>query len=278
MSHEAVEAFLQEVTDEVTWTDAQASVRVELADHIAAHAEALAEEGLAPEEAERMAVAAMGEAKSLGQSLNGLHRPQVDWGLLGLAAALLLAGLVNLWYCSQQGYHLAGIVGGVSLGVLAAILIYIKDYSRSAKWWPAVYALAWGIYAVSPSLLYSNWRIQAVWGTIALLQVLLFVWAIAGAVYELRNKGLAGLVCAGLLATVSLWPILTAWLASTLVVGVLYVGIFTMAINWGYFGGLRRRNLAVAYSAVGAVLAALALYIIPAPWRLMRLKFSAASI
>ena len=67
------EAFCASVCRHVTYGPAHASITAELASHMEDHAAHLAQRGLPQAEAERRAVAAMGDPEALGRALNRAH-------------------------------------------------------------------------------------------------------------------------------------------------------------------------------------------------------------
>ena len=82
-------SFLNEVRDQIKSTEAKDFVEVELDYHIKEAKSHLLAKGLDEAEAEEKAVGQMGSPVTLGQKLNKLHRPKVDW----LTVVLLLTAM-----------------------------------------------------------------------------------------------------------------------------------------------------------------------------------------
>ena len=81
-------------------------VEKELRAHMEDQEEAYLAEGKTPEEAERLAVAQMGDPVEAGMGLDRVHRPRMDWKVLGLIGALALAGIVLQFIWAGQGLSL----------------------------------------------------------------------------------------------------------------------------------------------------------------------------
>ncbi|MGG0285606.1 permease prefix domain 1-containing protein [Peribacillus butanolivorans] len=78
------EQFLYEVKQFIRSKEAKRFVTAELEFHLKQSTEALKKQGYTAEEAEVKAVQQMGSPITIGQKLNRLHRPKVDWRLTAL--------------------------------------------------------------------------------------------------------------------------------------------------------------------------------------------------
>lgn len=135
--------FLNEVKSQIKSKEAQKYVADELGYHLKEAKNRWLEKGLTEEEAEEKAVAQMGSPVKLGQELNKLHRPKVDWLLLVLLAATLLLGflpLISLGYMDEKYFTISKTVS-VLLGGAAAIGVMLVDYRKWKNW-------GWLFYAV----------------------------------------------------------------------------------------------------------------------------------
>lgn len=280
MPTERMKAFLDQVTGEVKWREAHSSIRAELGDHMAEHWADLQQEGWDENAAQEQAILAMGDAKSIGQSLNKLHKPQLCWAFLGLALVLTALGLVNIALTvnvyGNTGYFVVSALKGILLGLVMAAIIYRLDYTKLVKWSPVAYGAAWFMFILlvffgvtvngARVFLSSRFRIS-----LAMLIVVLLIGSVVGIVYLMRRKGLVGLWIAGGLALLSLWPMLELQMSMALIAGIIYVMIFSLAIHWGYFGERKKRNLTIVYSAVLAMIAVVAIFILANPYRVSRI-------
>ena len=80
-------------------------IKQELRWHFEDCAEAFAEDGLDPAEAEKAALEAMGDAGELGKMLRRVHKPWLGW--LSMACAILLAATIFFCFISliSSGFH-----------------------------------------------------------------------------------------------------------------------------------------------------------------------------
>ncbi|MFS0727823.1 permease prefix domain 1-containing protein [Paenibacillus sp. 1P07SE] len=82
---QSTDDFLQTVCVQIRAKTAHRQVRRELEGHIQDVIEELTSEGMSPEEAERIAVERMGDPRDIGRQLNQVHKPVIEWGMIGLA-------------------------------------------------------------------------------------------------------------------------------------------------------------------------------------------------
>lgn len=83
------ESFLRKVTAFIRSKEAQVHVYDELKQHLEHSKIAWMKKGYTAEEAERKAIEEMGSPSEIGKSMDKIHRPKVDWLLIGLVAILL---------------------------------------------------------------------------------------------------------------------------------------------------------------------------------------------
>ena len=79
---DAMEAYLQQVLHQIRWKRARQVIGRELQSHLEDQYDALLAAGLSPDQAETETVRQMGDPVSVGQALDKLHRPRLEWGLL----------------------------------------------------------------------------------------------------------------------------------------------------------------------------------------------------
>ena len=271
--------FLETVRQQIKWQAAWPGISAELADHLAEHKAELLAQGAAVEAAEAQAVEAMGDAEEIGRSLDELHRPQLAKGLLALGSVLIISSLASIVYALTQGYQLLlpRTLLGVAGGVILAGVIYFSDYSKWLKNSAVLYGIGLALLAavilfgreINGRSLYLGVGLFNINGNS--LAALLFVAAVAGFLVLLRDNGLGGLLRCGVLAAISVGLVLRGDLNLAVVMAFWYVALFTRAIGWGYFSSRRWLNYAVVYSAVGAVWAGIAAFILAGPWRLNRM-------
>ncbi|MCM3570541.1 FtsW/RodA/SpoVE family cell cycle protein [Neobacillus mesonae] len=128
--------FLDEVTSHIKSNEARKYVADELSYHVKEAKQRLVEKGLTDKEAEEKAVEQMGSPSKLGQQLNKLHRPKVDWLLILLLVTTFSLGFLPLFSLGymDEGYFSINKMVIVLLGGTAAIGIMLLDYRKWKKW------------------------------------------------------------------------------------------------------------------------------------------------
>ncbi|MDN3018346.1 FtsW/RodA/SpoVE family cell cycle protein [Paenibacillus sp. BSR1-1] len=127
--------FLNEVTDQIKSKEAKKFVAVELGYHLKETKKVWIEKGLSESEAEIKAVEQMGSPVKLGQQLNKLHKPKVDWLLVILFVTTLGLGflpLFSLGYMNEGHFSTFKIIIALISGT-AALGIMLIDYRKWKK-------------------------------------------------------------------------------------------------------------------------------------------------
>lgn len=88
--------FLQQVTTFIHSKPAQQHVEKELNGHIQHAKKAWMDKGYEEAQAEALAIEHMGNPMTLGQELGKVHKPKVDWLIIGLVAMLLACSFLPL--------------------------------------------------------------------------------------------------------------------------------------------------------------------------------------
>lgn len=102
---EALQQFLQRVKDEIRSKEAKIFVERELQAHLSYRTSELIEQGYSKEAAEKIAIENMGNPISLGKEMHKIHKPKIDWFLLGLFAMVLLVGTVPYYFLSFEAFQ-----------------------------------------------------------------------------------------------------------------------------------------------------------------------------
>ncbi len=92
---DSTKAFLSNVLEKVGFREAHREIELEIHSHIEDLKEAGRSYGLSAEESESSALRRMGDPRDLGLKLNKIHRPRIDWLLIGVSAGLLSIGLLS---------------------------------------------------------------------------------------------------------------------------------------------------------------------------------------
>jgi len=140
------ERFLEEVIRQIRSKEAKVSVEKELNYHLKEAKEYWLGKGLSATEAEEKAVKQMGDPFKLGEKMNKLYRPKVDWLLLSLLAAVMMLGFLPILSMDssqveiQDSFMQNRVIFGL-LGTALAIGIMYFDYRKLQRWGWASYLL-----------------------------------------------------------------------------------------------------------------------------------------
>lgn len=141
-SHPLVQQFLTDVCRYVKAVDQHQSIKAELVDHINDRITEYKGKGMEEDEAVALAVADMGAADAVGSELHRIHRPIMDWSLVGLLLLFLAMGVVSMLSVQSgaainNGVSLVGrtiLFSTMGLGIIVALWFFdyrkIKLYSH----------------------------------------------------------------------------------------------------------------------------------------------------
>ncbi|HDR6315026.1 TPA: FtsW/RodA/SpoVE family cell cycle protein [Bacillus thuringiensis] len=124
------ERFVSEVTNHIKSKEAKNFVATELDFHLKQAKNTWIEKGLSEEVAENKAVEQMGSPVKLGQELNKLHKPKVDWFLLILLVAAMGLGFLPVIAFGYMNDLLMDKVISVVLGIATALGMMLIDYRK----------------------------------------------------------------------------------------------------------------------------------------------------
>ncbi|QWG43777.1 FtsW/RodA/SpoVE family cell cycle protein [Bacillus mycoides] len=161
------ERFLSEVTNHIKSKEAKSFVATELDFHMKQAKNMWIEKGLSEEVAENKAVEQMGSPVKLGQELNKLHKPKVDWFLIGLLVAAMGLGFLPIVALGHTNDLLMNKVIFVILGAATAIGMMLFDYRKlerlgwmfyttgvlillTIKWFPSGYVNGEALIKIGP--------------------------------------------------------------------------------------------------------------------------------
>ncbi|WP_227395981.1 FtsW/RodA/SpoVE family cell cycle protein [Jeotgalibacillus aurantiacus] len=140
--------FLKEVTHHIKSREAREFVTAELTYHLKNAKSMWVQKGMSEEAAEGKAVDEMGSPVKLGQELNRLHKPKVDWVLIGLLVVAMGIGFVPV---VSLGYTEAFLVDKfiiVMLGIAAAVGMMLFDYRKLEKFGWVFYFFGIGLLLI----------------------------------------------------------------------------------------------------------------------------------
>ena len=128
--------FLDEVTSYIRSKEAKKYIEAELKAHLHQAKTELVKKGYTEDEAEELAVRNMGSPSDIGQKMDKLHRPKIDWKLMSMFLFMSVAGLFlfrflfndgNTFSVLKQVYSVAGSV------ILVCGLLFF-DYRKFQRW------------------------------------------------------------------------------------------------------------------------------------------------
>ncbi|QKS69906.1 FtsW/RodA/SpoVE family cell cycle protein [Paenalkalicoccus suaedae] len=190
--------FLKKVTAHMSSKEAKQSVEMELSTHVEQLTISYEKSGYSREEAERKAVEEMGNPHTLGKHMHELHKPKMDWVLLGLVGILLAVSLVQLYGAGIQfiGHPLHFLVSQLTWYVLAVpvfIFFLFISFHKLTRYWYVFYGLALSVFMYITLLPYPiNGTIRyAAVGTLHInispLMLFLFFLAATGLLHRIEN-------------------------------------------------------------------------------------------
>lgn len=150
--YETIQDYLHAVEEQIRWKRARPVLCRELRQHLEDQRDDLAAQGFA--DAEKMAVAEMGDPVPVGAELDRLHRPKPQRGLLATTVILALAGgFLRVWLTysarpSFDAFSQKKTALALVLGIVALLGGYFGDLSPLLRRPKTVYisALAIGIF------------------------------------------------------------------------------------------------------------------------------------
>ncbi|MFC3749653.1 FtsW/RodA/SpoVE family cell cycle protein [Paenibacillus sp. GCM10012306] len=140
--------FLDQVCREVRAKDMHDDIREELAGHLEELIQDRQAHGYSLAESEAWAVAQMGDAQSLGKTLNRVHKPRMNWGLLGVVLLFAVVSLIAMLSAdasadsAMQGrslFHHQSVY--VVIGLVVMTGLYFVDFRKLQK-------LSWPLYLI----------------------------------------------------------------------------------------------------------------------------------
>ena len=140
------ERFLKEVTNHIKSKEAKDLVATELNFHLKQAKNMWMDKGLSEEVAEDKAVEQMGSPVKLGQELNKLHKPKVDWFLIGLLVAAMGLGFLPVIAFGYMNDLLMDKVIFVVLGIATALGMMLINYRKLER-------LGWLFYTIGVLIL-----------------------------------------------------------------------------------------------------------------------------
>ena len=252
-----MEAYLEKLLSQIRCKKARPYISDEIRSHIESQIEDNLSSGMEYAEAEKNAVADMGDPIEVGISLDKIHKPKIAWKLLAIVGILSLLGILvqqSIFYKTihsdlesylEETYHgsMVGFVSTIIFGFIIMCGIYFIDYTVIAKYSKIVglFIMTMGILRLTGffggvengayySIGFGTFRISA-------MSIMMFYVPLYGAIlYKYKGGGVFSLlkVCIWLMVPV----IITFRMPNIIVAGIIMVSMLiqlTVAIIKGWF-------------------------------------------
>ncbi|GIQ69465.1 FtsW/RodA/SpoVE family cell cycle protein [Xylanibacillus composti] len=242
-AHPLFQQYLHAVCSQVKAKELRQDIRAELTDHLEERMEVKLAEGSDEEAAAAWAIQQMGEADSVAQGLNHVHKPRTPWAMLG-SLALLLAIALLVIYAVEQSYHARGSQLYISFfekqtffiaaGLLLLFALSRLPYRSLLRWSKWLYAGTILMVAVSASEY--GVQVNGVSGYVnigsfvvntSVTSQYLFIIAAAGFLYRRKENWGAILWHTGLFTII---PMAIYSLAPSLPTLVIYAAAYTLLL------------------------------------------------
>ncbi|WP_099224846.1 FtsW/RodA/SpoVE family cell cycle protein [Listeria costaricensis] len=141
MSSFKFEEYLNKVLSKIKSKEARGMIKKELSDHMEELSQAFQASGLSVEDADKKAMQEMGDPSVVGENMNHLHKPRMDWLLIALFVILagmsflpLIGGFSapSISFIKQQAVWIV-------LAILALIGFLFFDYRKLKNLWMYFY-------------------------------------------------------------------------------------------------------------------------------------------
>ena len=140
--------FLKNVCSKIKYKPAIIPITEELKSHIEEIKQDKISIGFSEKEAEEMAVNEMGNSAEIGNELNKIHRPKLEWKILVIAISLILIRFF-LYFNQYLEYYSVSIISKdifyIIIGILISIVIYFINYKKIQKFSNTIFIIATGI-------------------------------------------------------------------------------------------------------------------------------------
>lgn len=271
MEADPVRQYTEEVCSQIRYQRARPYIEKELADHIEDRKRSLVKEGVHEAEALGRAVSDMGDAVTVGQELDRVHRPKPEWSIIVIIAATLCIGAFSQYYLSVQtaaeGWPAQSVFSkyltALPWGIAVLLVIYFADYTILGKYPKQIYAgilLSCAAFYLYDGQFFSfyghnlNARYQMVYLALLLLP------SYGAVLYGYRNSGYGGILKCGAAAVLAIliFGYSQAYVPAIFALGGLL--LLSAAIAKGWFAVEKKKAFALVY--VSTLLSLLGFFLI----------------
>ncbi|NMH73503.1 FtsW/RodA/SpoVE family cell cycle protein [Bacillus sp. RO2] len=140
MSSPIFNEFLTKVISKVRSKEAHSMIRKELHHHLLELSKSFENRADSLKEAEEKAVQEMGNPFTIGEKLNKLHKPRMDWMLISLFIVIGAISFLPLVGNAPGSLFLKQQAIWYSLGTIVLIAFLFFDYRKLRNWWLIFYS------------------------------------------------------------------------------------------------------------------------------------------
>lgn len=245
------EEYIKTLISQIRCKRAREAVACELENHIEEAAEHYETFGLDQKEAYERAVKQLGDPVQTGVELDRIHRPRLQWRMLGLILLLSVLGILVQYHLEleTQANVFQKQCGVVALGLGIMLAVYILDYSFLGRY---TYAAYWGYTAlVLAAQIFCRMMYDGLWTDgmqrFLIMPMYLFVPLFGAVLYRHRRskgRGLFRCVCFGALP-VLLGIKLVPSMICGLDLAIIFVIMILIAVASGWFAVKKKKTIAV---------------------------------
>lgn len=231
MSSPKFEEFLSKVTSKVKSKEAHNMIKKELHHHLQELSQSYKKRGFSEAESDEKAIQEMGNPFTIGEKLNSLHKPKMDWALIilfiifaSISFLPLISGIPDI--SSSSTYLMGRQAFWYLLAVIVIIGFLFFDYRKLTNGWKCFYAIGLFIhlylhlfgYIINGAKKWISFSGLAVDGTIMSLFFFFLAWAgILNKINEFHDKKKQGFLL------VLFWiPILLYVMVPDVMVAIIY--------------------------------------------------------
>lgn len=273
-----IKQFLDNVCSHIRCGAVHEDIRTELLSHINELRAEYIKQGLSEADADKKAVAAMGDSNEIGVMLDARHRPRTDWVLLLLVLAIAVFGAVGMYFYGipERGSSFTGYIFSAAVGAAVLAGAYFFDYTKLEKTALPIYIFSVGMAFLTAArgISFNGARTFMRIGFINFnsdYTILLLCIAYAGFIMKFKNQGSVGVLITAALGIFSFVPYLIMPNSRLIMIMlVCYSVMLIAAIARGHFGGKRKLQLLTVIGLL-IVLPAAVIFLFPRPYLISRI-------
>lgn len=243
---EEIDGYLYKVCSKVKFAKAHKGLKLELRSHIEDQARKYKLDGMADDESFIKAIEEMGDPYSVGEELNSIHKPQIDWITIGLVGILMLFGIYGLMSLRNQyilgnyymniGYSQFIYMG---IGILFMAILYFFDYTSLEKYSYLIYGLG---LLMSPFILMEPFHLHRfllgfnLSTIVPFLASILFIIGLSGIIEKNRGSSMIGLIENIILGAIPIFLYIQG--TKTIIylsLGIIFLWLIIRSIYKGYY-------------------------------------------